>query len=142
MGSWKYPQLLVLALSIGLAALFCIDATRPPESVQVYSGDFGPWRLRLAARERAAPGETLVLTAWISSPRARPNYRRLQVSVAASPEPETANMFGTGLARSGRLRLPSSVGTGTRILLRAELWNGTAVTKKIPAAPLLEGVSP
>ena len=72
MGSWKYPQLLVLALSIGLAALFCIDVTRPPESVEVYSGDFGPWRLRLARRERAAPGETLALTAWISSPRARP----------------------------------------------------------------------
>ena len=142
MGSWKYPQLLVLALSIGLAALFCIDVARPPESVEVYSGDFGPWRLRLAARERAAPGKTLVLTAWISSPRARPNFRRLQVSVAASPEPVTANMFGTGLARSGRLRLPSSVERGTQVLLRAELWNGTAVTKKIPAAPLLEGVAP
>ncbi len=141
MGSWKYPQLLVLALSIGLAALFCIDVTRSPESIEVYSGDFGPWRLRLAARERAAPGETLVLTAWISSPRARPNYRRLQVSVAASPEPQTANMFGTGLARSGRLRLPTSAGRGTQILLRAELWNGTSVTKEIPAAPLLEGVA-
>lgn len=142
MGSWKYPQLLVLALSIGLAALFCIDVTRSPESVEVYSGDFGPWRLRLAARERAAPGETLVLTAWISSPRARPNLRRLQISVAASPEPVTANMFGTGLARSGRLRLPSGAGRETQILLRAELWDGTSVTKEIPAAPMLDGVVP
>ena len=141
MGRWKYPQLLVLALGIGLAASFCLDVTRPLESVELYSGDFGPWHLRLAARERAAPGETLVLTAWISSPWARPNYRRLQVSVPASPEPETANMSGAGLARSGRLRLPSSAGRGTQILLRAELWNGTVVTKQIPAAPLLEGVA-
>jgi len=142
MGSWKYPQLLVLALSIGLAASFCLDVTRSPESVEVYSGDFGPWHLRLAARERAAPGEMLVLTAWISAPWARPNYRRLQVSFAASPEPETATMFGTGPARSGRIRLPSSAGGGTQMLLRAELWNGSAVTKKIPAAPLLDGAAP
>ena len=138
MGSWKYLQLLVLALALALAALFCIDVTRPRESVEVYSGDFGPWRLRLTVPERAAPGETLALTAWISSPWARPNYRRLQVSIAASPEPEPANMIGTGLARRGRLRLPSSAGRGTQILLRAELWDGTSVTKEIPIAALLE----
>ena len=139
MGSWKYPQLLVLALALALAVLFCIDVTRPAEFVEVYSGAFGPWRLRLAARERAAPGETLALTAWISSSWARPNYRRLQVSIAASPQTEPANMFGTGLARSGRLRLPCSAGRRTQILLRAELWDGTSVTKEIPVAALLEG---
>ena len=142
MGNWKHPQLLVLALGLGLAALFCIDATRSPVSVEVYSGDFGPWHLRLAARERVAPGETLVLTAWISSPSARPNYRRLQVSVVESTEPIAAIMFGTGLARSGRLRLPSSVGRDALLLLQGVLWDGTSVTKKIPAAPLLRGVSP
>ena len=142
MGNWKYPQLLILAVGTALAVLFCIDVRRSPESVEVYRGGFGPWCLRLAARERAAPGETLVLTAWISSPCAHPNFRRLQVSVAASSEPQPANMFGTGLARSGRLRLPSSAGSDTQILLRAELWDGTAVTKKIPAAPVLEGAGP
>ena len=142
MGNWKYPQLFVLALGLGMAALFCIDVTRSPESVEVYSGEFGPWYLRLAASERAAPGETLLLSAWISSPWARPNYRRLQVSIAASTEPTEAIMFGTGLARSGRLRLPSSVGRDSLILLQAELWDGTSVTKKIPAALMLKEVDP
>lgn len=141
MGKWKYPQLLVLVLALVLAVLFCVDVTRSPESVEIYSGDFGPWHLRLAVGERVAPGETLVLTAWISSPGARPNYRRLQVSVASSQQSQPTNLVGSGLARSGRLRLPPGAAGGTQILLRAELWDGTLVTKKIPLAAMLKGVS-
>lgn len=141
MGKWKYPQLLVLVVALVLAVVFCVDVTRSPESVEIYEGDFGPWHLRLAAGERVAPGETLVLTAWISSPGARPNYRRLQVSVAGSQLAQPTNMAGSGLARSGRLRLPPGPAGGTQILLRAELWDGTSLTKKIPLAAMPESVA-
>ena len=142
-GSWKYPQLLVLALSIGLAALFCIDVTRSPESIEVYSGEL---RTLAPAARRSGAGRSRprrwCLLRGSAVLGARPNYRRLQVSVAASPEPQTANMFGTGAGsqRAAPPALPAQ-GRGTQILLRAELWNGTSVTKEIPAAPLLEGVA-
>lgn len=137
MGKWKYPQWLSLAAVLVLTIQFCNDVTRSPKSVEAFSGAFGPWRLRLTARERVAPGEHLVLTAWISSHEARPNYKRLLISVAGSGEAAPTTLVGAGLARRGRLRVPASAGGSTKLLLRAELWDGTSMTKTIPVAPLV-----